>query len=128
MMTHILRILRDRWLLGSGLFILWLAVLFYATTAHIRASDQIVISRQSHFVDLLRERGLVADAVQVVKQASVDMVRHRHIITSERLPLDLMAAASHVTVIEMAAPLGDLPLRELRFYADVESTYTVRKR
>ncbi len=102
-----------------------------ALDAELEELGPIVVTRHSALVQLLRERGLIAQGAEVVAHvADPASIRGRRVIGV--LPLRLAAEALTVTEVEVTLPaelrgVPDLPLEQLRPYVGRTRTYVVRE-
>ncbi len=89
--------------------------------------ETVVITRHPALVELLIERGIIAEGTPVIKHATLRDVRGKHVVGV--LPLSLAVAAEKVTEIPLALTEGDrgkeLDIQRLREIAGPPVTYKV---
>ncbi len=89
--------------------------------------ETVVITRHPALVELLIERGIIAEGTPVISHATLRDVRGKHVVGV--LPLSLAVAAEKVTEISLALTEEDrgkeLDIQRLREIAGPPVTYKV---
>ena len=91
--------------------------------------NELIVTRHSALVELLRERGIIEGEPKVIVHATPEEVTGRHVIGV--LPLRLAALAASITEVSLSLPAemrGREPtIGELRQCAGEPVTYVVRE-
>jgi len=91
--------------------------------------NELIVTRHSALVELLRERGIINGEPRVIAHATPEEIEGQHVIGV--LPLRLAALAASITEIPLTLPAEmrgrELTIGELRQCAGEPVTYVVRE-